>query len=477
MGQEISLTQFETVDFERFHCRLEQETRLLKRLIEQDACSRREPVAGFEIEAWLVDSSMRPAPINKEYLATLSDPMATVELARFNVELNSDPVPLSGNVFDLLHRQLQATWDKARRHAESLQHHIVMIGILPTLKQSDLTLANMSDMHRYRALNEQILQARGRPVHIDISGCEHLKFDHLDVMLESATTSFQTHIQLPVATAHHYYNASILASAPMVALCANSPYLFGRELWHETRIPLFEQAIETGGFDGVAQGPLHRVSFGSGFARHSIMECFEENLDHFPILLPVDQQLAIETMAHLRLHNGTIWRWNRPLVGFDSDGTPHIRIEHRTPAAGPTVIDAIANAAFYYGLSRHISDEIIDKGLPLTFSAAKDNFYQAARYGLDGVVTWFDGSRHRLDQLFRTELIARAATGLRSFGIDDGQINDFLDVIRQRVASKQNGSAWQRRFIRDCSQDFSAMTRAYLDHQNAGQAVGEWAES
>jgi hypothetical protein len=474
MGQEISLTQFEEGDFQSFHRKLEQETLLLNRLIEQKACSLRNPVAGFEIEAWLVNRAMRPSPINKQFLATFKDPLASAELAKFNIELNSDPVPLTDDVFDRLHRQLQATWQKAHRHAENMDHHVIMIGILPTLKQTDLTLSNMSDMHRYRALNEQILQARGKPVHIDIGGAEHLKLDHHDVMLESATTSFQTHIQLPLALAHHYYNASILASAPMVALCANSPFLFGKELWHETRIPLFEQAVESGGFEGASHGPLRRVSFGSGFARHSIIECFQENLAHFPILLPVIQNTAPDAFAHLRLHNGTIWRWNRPLVGFDEDGAPHIRIEHRTPAAGPTVIDAIANAAFYYGLTKNICDEIMGKGLPLTFAQAKDNFYQAARHGLDGVVLWFDSSKHRLDQLLKSELLPRAVLGLQSFGVNSSDIDHYLDIIRRRIISKQNGCDWQRRFIKENNRNFTEMTEKYLVNQNSGNPVSEW---
>ena len=352
MGQEISLSHFDEGDFTRFHQKLEQETLLLDKLIAQKTCSHRDPVAGFEIEAWLVDKNMRPSPINKHFLATLNDPLASTELAKFNIEFNCLPEPLTGHVFSGLHQQLQSIWGKACQHAESLDHKVVMIGILPTLKQEDLHLGNMSDMHRYRALNEQILHTRGEPIHIDISGAEHLKIDHHDVMLEAATTSFQTHIQLPLQIAHHFYNASIIASAPMVALCANAPFLFGKELWHESRIPLFEQAVASGGFGGAAQGPLKRVSFGSDYARHSIIECFQENLLHFPVLLPVDQNSAVEAFGHLRLHNGTIWRWNRPLIGFDEDGTPHIRVEHRTPAAGPSVIDSIANAAFYYGLAK-----------------------------------------------------------------------------------------------------------------------------
>ena len=475
MGQEIPQTRFEDSDFAAFGHKLAQETRLLERLMGHGALSACGPVAGFELEAWLLDAAMRPSPCNQAFLATLNDPLASPELAKFNIELNGHPIALAGDVFRQMHRQLQNTWDRADNHARGLGKRILMIGILPTLQQTDLTLGNISDMHRYKALNEQILQARGKPVHIDIGAAEHLRFDHDDVMLESATTSFQLHTQLPLTTAHHFYNASIIASAAVVAVCANSPFLFGKALWQETRIPLFEQAIETGGYDGVAHGPLHRVSFGSDFARQSIFECFQENLAHFPVLLPVLQDTPTEAFAHLRLHNGTIWRWNRPLVGFDEDGTPHIRVEHRTPAAGPTVIDAVANAAFYYGLAQNLCDEIMTQGLPLAFAQAKDNFYQAARHGLGSVIVWTDGGKHRMDQLLKAELVDRAHKGLQSLGVTAPDIDEYLGIVRDRILSNQTGSQWQRRFIKEHPHDFSAMTAQYLRNQQIGNPVGTWA--
>ncbi len=474
MGQEISQTQFEQTDFEMFYRKLEQETVLLKQMFRQNAFSELKPKVGFEIEAWLVDDRMRPAAINQHYLETLNDPMASPELAKFNIELNSEPLSLTGDVFRQMHTQLQTTWEKVSRHARTLNHHVLTIGILPSLQQADLTLANMSEMHRYHALNEQILRVRGKPVHIDIGGTEHLRFDHDDVMLESATTSFQLHIQLPLAIAHHFYNASIIASAAMVAISANSPFLFGKALWQETRIPLFEQAIETGGYFGAAQGPLRRVSFGSDFTRQSLAECFHENLEHFPVLLPVNLGEANKSFSHVRLHNGTIWRWNRPLVGFDEDGTPHIRIEHRVPAAAPTVIDAIANAAFYYGLSQNLSDEIIAKGLPMSFAQAKVNFYQTAQHGLDSVIVWFDGNKHRLDNLILTELLPRAVEGLTSLGVSRSDINTYLDIVRHRIQHKRTGSHWQCRFMKFCDQDVETMLNHYLAHQTRGNPVSHW---
>ncbi|CAD6876653.1 glutamate-cysteine ligase family protein [Methylomonas fluvii] len=474
MGQEIRAAIYRDADFQRFRERLAAETELLGRLINSRACSGAEPVAGFEIEAWLLDDDIRPAPMNQDYLHSFAHPMAGPELAKFNIELNTPPLALTGDVFSRMHQDLQSTWEEAEQHARQLDLHLLAIGTLPTLRQSDLHLGNMSDMNRYRALNQQILRCRGRPIVLDICGHDHLKIEHHDVMLEAATTSFQLHIQCPLSIAHHVYNAAIIASAAMVALAANAPFLFGKDLWAETRIPLFEQAIATGGYAGAADGPLHRVSFGSDFARHSILECFVENQQHFPILLPEFFNDVPEAFQHLRLHNGTIWRWNRPLVGFDADGTPHIRIEHRSPAAGPTVLDMIANAAFFYGLVKNLADERQAGRADLSFAQARDNFYQAARHGLASHIVWFGDHKLRLAALIEQELLPRAAQGLQALGICTADRENYLAVIRQRLANQQTGSYWLRRFIKENPGEFKELTRAYLQRQRSGEAVAGW---
>ncbi|MCB1819824.1 MAG: hypothetical protein KDI77_18060, partial [Gammaproteobacteria bacterium] len=212
----------------------------------------------------------------------------------------------------------------------------------------DMSLSNISPLNRYYALNREVLrQRRGLPLRVDIEGRDHLVSEHCDVMLEAATTSFQIHLKAPAQFSRAYYNASIAASAPVLAAAGNAPFLFGKALWEETRIPLFEQAV-------VAPGPP-RVSMGSGYATHSLYEVFEENLRVYEPLLPMAFDAAAKEFRHLRLHNGVIWRWNRPLVGFDADGAPHLRIEHRALPAGPTFVDMIANAAFYLGLAHALA--------------------------------------------------------------------------------------------------------------------------
>jgi gamma-glutamyl:cysteine ligase YbdK (ATP-grasp superfamily) len=476
LGQEIDSTRFARKDFLRFRERLEEETRLTHDLQAAGRFDDRHPVAGFEIEAWLVDAERQPAPVNEAFLKAFHNPMATPELARFNVELNTGAYGISGTVLSDLHKEIRDTWEHARAAAREAGADLLLTGILPTLRPEHLCLANMSDMKRYRALNEQVVASRqGRPLKLDIVGREHLHHEHQDVMLEAATTSFQIHLQTPMAVAHKVYNASIVASAPMVALSANSPYLFGRDLWDETRIPVFEQAVDAGGYEGAARGPLRRVSFGSGFARESILECFQENLEHFPPLLPITFDDPPERFSHLRLHNGTIWRWNRPLIGFDAEDRPHIRIEHRVVPAGPTLVDSIATAAFYYGL---VEELVNAPGGPeglMDFARARDNFYEAARLGLDAHVEWPAGARRPVRELILDTLLPNARRGLARLGLAEADSRYYLDIVEARVAARQTGAAWARCFMATHGPNNErALVDAYLVHQLTDTPVHQW---
>ncbi|GAB6040444.1 glutamate--cysteine ligase [Endothiovibrio diazotrophicus] len=475
MGQEIDRSRFHEEDFRQFTERLREETALLERWIAEGAFADGGPVGGFELEAWLVDGEMRPAPIIEPFLKRLDDPLVVPELARFNVELNVPPQPLAGTALRRLEQALRATWMRCRDCAKALDASILMTGILPTLTPDHLTPANMSPLRRYRALNEQVFaQRRGRPLRLDIAGRhDHLATVHENVMLESATTSFQLHLQVPPAKAVRAYNAAILLSAPMVAVSANAPFLFGHELWEETRIPLFEQSVELGGFDDVARGPLRRVTFGSGYALESLAECFRENLEHYPLLLPVALDEPAERLPHLRLHNGTIWRWNRPLVGFD-EGGPHLRIEHRVIPGGPSCMDEIANAALFFGLVADALEAEVPPELKLPFPKARENFYSAARLGLDAHITWLEGQRVSVRGLLAKQLVPLARRGLDRLGLDEMDIDHYLGIIERRLESGQNGAAWQRAWVARHGPDMAALTAAYAERQASGAPVHLW---
>lgn len=474
MGQEIDTSHFNKQDFEAFSSRLEEETEYLSQLFHEHALSNRREVVGFEIEAWLLDLQGYPSAVNETYLERLNSPLVVPELARFNIELNSSPLTLQGDVFSRMHQELQHTWQQCLTTAAGMQTRLMMIGILPTLRDAELNLENMSRMTRYRALNEQVLRhRRGKPLEFNITGRQHLSVKHRDVMLESAATSTQLHIKVPLDKSVRYYNASIALSAPMVAITANSPYLFTKDLWDETRIPLFEQAVEVGGADGAAFGPVRRVTFGNGYVRDSMMECFNENIEHYPPLLPYESEGSIEQLNHLRLHNGTIWRWNRPLIGFSADASPHLRIEHRVIPSGPGLIDVIANGALYFGLACYFANAQIPLESEISFSDAKQNFYEAARLGLSANVQWA-GATLSMTTLLEELLLPAARQGLQQLEISPADSELYLGIIQERLASGQNGCAWQRRFIETHGTDMQIMTMAYLEHQDSGQPVHEW---
>ncbi len=475
MGDEIQYSRFNKTDYQQFVSRLKEETSLLKSWFDEQKFSPAPLMAGYELETWLIDHAGRPAAINEAFLKKINNPLLSPELAKFNIELNVEPEKLSHTVLSTFERKLGELLKECSATAASLDADVLGIGILPTLQDHDLTLSNISLLDRYKALNEQVLSHRkGIEIELNINGQDHLHVTHKDVMLEAAATSLQIHIQVPQEVAARYYNASILLSAPIVAISANSPCLFGRRLWQETRIPVFEQAVPTGGYGGAASGPVHRVSLGTDYVRDSLYECFQENLDHFPVLLPVRYQTSVDQLKSLRLHNGTIWRWNRPLIGFDEDQTPHLRIEHRVCAAAPTTIDNIANIAFYYGLVHYYATAEKAPEFTMPFADAKNNFYRAAQLGLKHKTDWFDKNIDTLQKTILDKLLLEAETGLYKLGIDQQDSKRYLSVIEQRVEKNKTGSEWQLSFLNAHQDDRTLLTLNYLNNQKSGKPVHEW---
>lgn len=472
MGKEIGHEHYHKHDFEAFAARLDDEMVLLAQWFDEQAFDTGEQMGGYEVEAWLVDMDYLPAPLNREFLQKIDSHLVVPELSAFNVELNTTPQTLHGRALHKMHSELDQTWSSCRRVAAELGADMMMIGILPTVEVEHLTLDNISDASRYRALNEQILRMRkGAPIELDISGRESLTISHHNVMLEAATTSFQIHLKVPQQQSVRFYNAALIVSAPMVAVTANSPYLFGRDLWDETRIPLFEQAVSV-------RSPKSqwsdRASFGSGYVQESLLECFEENKSRFPILLPERTDLPREQLNHLLLHNGTIWRWNRPLIGFNADGLPHLRIEHRVVSAGPSVVDTIANAAFFFGLVYSIANQEVPAENMLTFNQARANFYTAAKQGLNARIDWMDAPALSMHALLQDALLPLARDGLERQEFAKEDIDLYLGIIEQRVDSWCDGAAWQRGWVQRHGVDMKALTARYAECQQSGEPVHQW---
>ena len=474
MGQEVTHTKYSDTERKAFRDLLHEETKTLKRWFDEGAFATQvPPTTGLELEAWLLDENHLPTPNNETFIQAINDERVVPELSKFNFELNVDPQPLSTNFLSAIHSDLKGLWTRCVDVAESLSYQPLHIGILPTVRDEMLQPDWMSDSNRYWALNRELLSRRaGKPIHINISGSDRLEFDANHIMLEAACTSLQAHLLISPDNAVRMQNASMIASGPLIAACANSPFLYGHDLWAETRIPTFEQSTAVDGFRDLQGRQALRVTFGAGYLRHSFLELFLENLS-YPVLLPAVDE-SNKQLAHLRLQNGTIWRWNRPILGFDSDGTPHLRIEHRIIPAGPTIPDMVANLALYFGLALALGEAATPPESVTPFEDARANFYACAQHGLDATIIW-EGKTVGVQSLLLQQLIPGAREALRQKGVHDADLSLYFDeILVPRLRKGQTGAAWQRSFIQCNGKNFQALTEAYKENQSTDNPVHDW---
>lgn len=467
MGEEITERSFSVEDFDRFRAHLDAEMSLLAKWFEGNKFCDDDFQCGLELEAWLIGQDGLPVPDNSLFLATLDRKSVVPELSKFNFELNVLPQYVAGQGLRDMQSELRSTWSRCEQVAASLDHRIMAIGILPTVTDTMLCPENMSPLKRYAALNEQVLRLRrGQPLQLEIEGLERLTSTHYDLMLESAATSIQVHLKVPQHQAVRYYNASLVASAFTVATAANAPLLFGKRLWHDTRIPLFEQAVDTA-------GPLPRVSFGTRYLRESLLELFQQTATH-RVMLPVEIEQAPAKMPYVRMHNGTTWNWNRPLIGFEADGHPHLRIEHRPMSASPSMLDLFADVAFYLGLVHWLAGYDPRIETLLAFDDAKSNFYAAAKSGLKASVRWIDGRTYPIDTLIRETVLEPAVEAMHELGIAADSVRGFHEILSARIETGQNGAAWQLRKFSECDEDPRQLLLEYEANQRTSQPVHSW---
>jgi gamma-glutamyl:cysteine ligase YbdK (ATP-grasp superfamily) len=445
---------------------------------------------GLEIELNLVDERGLPSMKNAEVLGAIADPRWASELGQFNLEINVPPRPLGGDALMKLEDGVQRSLKHADERARQAASHLVMIGILPTLTEDDVGEQAMSRNPRYRLLNEQIFAARGEEMQILINGTDRL-LTHVDTITpEAACTSVQCHLQVSPEAFGSYWNAAQAIAGVQVAVAANSPFLFGRELWRETRLILFEQATDTRPDELKRQGVRPRVWFGERWIT-SVFDLFEENLRYFPALLPlVDQEdpaAALDRgeaprLAELTLHNGTIYRWNRPVYAV-VDGVPHLRIENRVLPAGPTVADIMANAAFYCGLVRALAEAERPVWTQMSFKAAADNLAEGARYGIDARLYWPGLGEVPVTELVLRRLLPMAFEGLERWGVDPGDAKRLLGIIEQRCRFTRTGATWQTDAVRalaawrqsgDRHEPLRRMTLGYIERMRSGEPVHCW---
>ncbi|MEQ8769199.1 MAG: CBS domain-containing protein [Phycisphaerales bacterium] len=444
---------------------------------------------GAEQELVFVDRHWGPASIGPEVLAKMDDPRATTEIGRFNAEFNSTPQDFTGGCLRAIGDELRELGDAAERAASEMGGRVVLTGILPTLSQSDLGLENLSPKPRYKLLNDVITELRAGRYEVRIKGVDELTFQHDSVLVEALNTSFQLHWQTEPEKFALEYNIAQAVTGPMLAACCNSPVLFGKRLWCETRIAIFEQIVDTRREGGPAErDTLSRVRFGEAWVKQSVLEIFKADIARFRILFgPEESEDAraeldagrIPKLRSLQTHNGTIYRWNRPCYGI-TNGKPHLRIENRVLPSGPTIADEIANAAFWFGLMHEMPRRYPDITERLDFASAKANFIGAARQGLACTVHWVDGVDVSARDLILGELLDAAQAGLERGGVDRADIDESLGILRKRVECQRTGARWMLDSIAKMQGQgtravrLAALTAAMAARSRTGAPVSEW---
>ncbi|MDX1566334.1 MAG: CBS domain-containing protein [Longimicrobiales bacterium] len=461
----------------------------LERMLDGDMFESDVRRCGAEQELFLVNRGWRPAPVSQQVLEHLpEDGPFTTELARFNLEINLDPLVLEGRVFSTLEEQMRGRIAQVREAAHKADADVILTGILPTLSKSDLSMDNITPIPRYYALNEALTRMRGGEYRLRIEGTDELNIKHDSVMLEACNTSAQFHLQVSAGEFIDFYNVSQVATAPVLAAGVNSPLLFGRRLWAETRIALFQQSLDTRSATLHLREVSPRVRFGDSWARDSVVELFQEDIARFRVLLAKEvaedpfavlDRGEVPKLQALQLHNGTVYRWNRPCYGI-TDGKPHLRIECRSLPSGPSVVDEVANAALWMGLVMGMAEEYGDITEHMAFDDAKSNFLAAARLGLNARFDWIGGETISARRLILEQLLPLARDGMAELGIDGGDVDKYLGVVEDRVRSETTGAHWLIRSFSGMDPEvtrgerLSALTAALFRRQQSGEPVHEW---
>lgn len=494
MGEKAVTGGFDLSDRRRYRRKLHRCLDALAHLLEQGRFEGPRNRMGLEIELNLADAEGMPLMRNAEVLERIASRDFQTELGQFNLEVNVVPHALTGRVLDQLAEELRTGLAYADRQAREVAARIVMTGILPTLTSDDLVSGNLSAAERYTLLNDQIMAARGEEVLLDIEGVERLTYVSSSIAPEAACTSVQLHLQVTPDRFADVWNAAQAVAAVQIAMGANAPFLFGRELWRESRIPLFTQSTDARPPEFVEQGVRPRSWFGERWI-DSVHDLFEENVRYFPALLPscepedpleVLERGGVPQLSELVLHNGTVYRWNRPVYEV-ADGVPHLRVENRVLPAGPTVTDVLANAALYYGLVRALADQPRPLWTRTPFAVVAENFEAACRHGIEAELRWprqgRGGGLARWDatRLVLDELLPLAASGLDTWGVEPADRDRYLSVIEERCRRRTNGSAWQaavyhRALDSGLSREkaLAATTRRYCELAATGEPVHLW---
>lgn len=441
---------------------------------------------GAEQELCIIDKNYRPYGINLKLLEEINDPHFTTELASYNIEINLDPFELEGNCFSLVENQLRTLLQKANSHVQKHDGHLLLAGILPTIGKKEVGLDHLTPIPRYFALNEMLKACKGGDFNLKIRGVDELYLKHDSVMFEACNTSFQLHLQVPSHDFVQSYNWAQAIAGPVLAVCCNSPLLMGRELWKETRIALFQQSLDTRKTAYALRNQTPRVGFGDHWEEGSVTEILKKDVSKHRVLLtkPIEESSidilkkgGIPKLPALCLHNGTVYRWNRPCYGV-GNGKPHLRIENRYIPSGPSVIDELANFAFWVGLMKGRPKMFDDMPSQMDFKTVKTNFIKAARAGKETVFLWC-GELYSAKKLVLNKLLPIAYKGLHKCGVDEDDIERLLGIIEERTKGV-SGEQWQVANLRTLKQRFKTdkalvlLTKKMVENQSQNLPIHEW---
>lgn len=481
--QRVSLVQ-DKEQMQKFVMSLLKDVKAIEYMLDHDWFESGQTFIGAEQEMVLIDNqTLKPAPIAVEVLEKLSQhKWVETELARFNLETNLQPRHLSGSCFKDMESEINTNLGIIQKALDGFDSSLLLTGILPTFRKFDLEMQNLTPKKRYAALMQAIDEQRiGRAYELRLSGIDELLVSHNSPLLEALNTSFQVHLQISPNDFVKMYNIALALSAPVMAIAANSPIVFGKRLWHETRIAIFQQSIDTRTTHDHMRQRSPRVSLGNDWLQDSVLEIYKEDIARFRVLISSDlEEDALETIKNgnvpklraLGVHNSTVYRWNRPCYGISENGKPHLRIENRVLPAGPTVLDEMANAVFWLGCMQGLAHEIDDIREHLSYSDVRDNFSKAARSGIDSKFTWFGDEKISVCDLVLNKLLPIARNGLKAHEVDDRDIDKYLGIIEERAKKHMNGARWMLRAYTklteqtDPDEALSVLTASMLKNQN-----------
>lgn len=488
MGDKSVTSEYDDGQMRAFTLGVLNDIQALEQMLESGMFEETERRIGAEQEMFLVDSSMHPAGFAVEVIEEARDGRLTTEIGKFNLEANLTPRAFDGNCLRLMEDELNEILNVVRKAACKFDAGVVMAGILPTIQLSDLTHSNLTPNPRYHEIDRVVTELHGQNRNIQIKGLDELQLTIQDTFIEFCNTSFQIHLQVGAKDFVRYYNWAQAISAPVLASAVNSPILLNHRLWHETRLALFQHATDTRSLVHKERNQPPRVNFGDRWVEDSIIEVLREDAIRFRILLTqAVEENSLEVLANggvpqlaaWRLHNGTIWRWNRPCYGIIG-GKPGLRIEARYLPAGPSVVDEMANTAFFLGLMTELPEEFGDITKYMSFDDAKNNFFNAARYGLSGQIRGLDGKSRRVGKLIEEELLPRAKRGLTRAEVDENDIERLLNVIETRVKAETTGATWMINSLGAMDKraksnvKLRSLTAAMKTNQESGKPLHEW---